>query len=204
MNIYRFLAGFWKQPYWNIQGAGRTIYLTFDDGPTEGVTEQILKILQEYKAKATFFCLGENVEHNPYLYKKILESGHLTGNHTYSHLNGWKTSIENYLADTYKAAKTIHSSLMRPPYGKIRPLQAKLLGKHFNIAMWDVISYDYKQSYTAEKVFNGVIKQTRPGSIVVFHDTIKAAPRVIEVLPEVITYFKTRGYEFHSLFPVSS
>ncbi|MFP3859563.1 MAG: polysaccharide deacetylase family protein [Bacteroidales bacterium] len=203
MNIYRLFAKIWKQLYWYFPAEGRKIFLTFDDGPGEGVTEEILRILNEYNAKATFFCLGEKVERNPFLYKKILESGHLTGNHTYGHLNGWKTGTEKYLADTYKAAKYIHSSLMRPPYGKISPLQAKLLSKHFKLVMWDVISYDYKQNYTPERIFKRVIRHTRSGSIVVFHDTPQAAPRVIEVLPKVITYFQKRGYEFSSL-PVDS
>ncbi len=187
----------------------KTIYLTFDDGPTEGITEWTLNELKKYNAKATFFCIGKNIENHPGIYQRIITDGHSIGNHTHNHLNGWKSSNIPYLKNIELAdkaiqkfnksnLKTINSEqLFRPPYGKIKPLQAsKLRENGYKIIMWDVLSADFDQKITVEKCLKNVIENTKNSSIVVFHDSIKASENLKYTLPKVLGYFSNKGYVF--------
>lgn len=184
---------------WKIPGKTPAIYLTFDDGPVPELTPWILQTLKKNKIEATFFCVGENVKKYPELYEKIIADGHSTGNHTFGHINGWKSGTKEYIYDIEKASKYIKSNLFRPPYGKIRSLQKKALRKKYKIVMWDVLSKDYDQSITEWKVLENVLNYTSPGSVVVFHDNIKAEEKLKFVLPKVIEHYLYKGYTFRKL-----
>ena len=163
-----------------------SIYITFDDGPTPGITEWILSTLERYDAKATFFLLGRNVEMYPELYRKIVEAGHRVGNHTYSHLKGIHYSLERYVEDTEFAEGLIDSNLFRPPYGMIMPAQARFIGQRYKLIMWDVISRDYSNQVSPQACANTVLKYMRGGSIVVFHDSVKSFRNMSHALPIVL------------------
>jgi peptidoglycan/xylan/chitin deacetylase (PgdA/CDA1 family) len=171
------------------------VYLTFDDGPTPGVTDRVLDILQQNGAKATFFVLGKNVEAHPKLFQRILNEGHQVGNHTHNHCNGWETSTLAYLADFNRAALHIPTHLFRPPYGRIRRAQLKRIRRSHKVVMWDVLSGDYQRNATPEICLQRVMKHLYPGSVVVFHDSLKAATNVLGCLPEIISKIKLKGYE---------
>jgi peptidoglycan/xylan/chitin deacetylase (PgdA/CDA1 family) len=175
------------------------IYLTFDDGPTPEITTQILDILDEYGWKATFFCVGENVQKHPEIYKEILRRGHRTGNHSYNHLKGLKYSCVDYVENIKKASVLIDSKLFRPPYGRITFKQINALHKEYQIIMWDVITHDYNKNLSPHQVLNNVKHNLRKGSIVVFHDSIKAKHNVLTVLPQAIEFWIENGYEFEVL-----
>ncbi len=184
-----------KKFVWNVKNDD-AIYLTFDDGPTENITSEILQILKQKDVKATFFCIGRNVERYPDIYKKIIDCGHKTGNHTYSHLNGWKTKFDEYIHDVELASDFIKSNLFRPPYGRIKPKQFNFASKKFKIIMWDVLSGDYNKNISPETCLNNVINNVKPGSIIVFHDSIKAYKNMIYTLPKVIDILKNKNYKF--------
>ena len=150
------------------------VFLTFDDGPTPGITEWILATLDKYDAKATFFVLGKNVEMYPDLFRRIVDAGHRVGNHTYSHQKGWGMSLERYTEDVDFANDLIHSELFRPPYAQITPAQARLLGQRYKLVMWDIISRDYNRQLSPRTCLKNVTKYLAPGAIVVFHDSEKA------------------------------
>jgi len=195
----------------------KTIYLTFDDGPTLEITEWTLNTLKEFNAKATFFCIGKNIENHPEAFQKIINEGHSIGNHTHNHLNGWKTNNTEYLVNALKAEKVISTTLnhqqpttrnqkllsiklFRPPYGRIKASQAKeLFKKGYKIIMWDVLSADFDQSISSKKCLNNVLKNTESGSIIVFHDSAKAEKHLKFVLPKVLKYFTKKGYQFSSI-----
>jgi peptidoglycan/xylan/chitin deacetylase (PgdA/CDA1 family) len=170
------------------------IYLTFDDGPHPTITPFVLNALEQYDAKATFFCIGKNVEANRATLMKILNQGHNIGNHTYNHLNGWKTNKEVYIKDVMKAAELIDSKLFRPPYGRISRNQVQHLNKLYNIIMWDVLSSDFDVSLSPQQCLAYVVKNTKPGSVVVFHDSEKAFPRLEYVLPKALQHFTSKGW----------
>lgn len=189
---------------WRLTVADKTIYLTFDDGPHPTITPWVLAELKRYGAAATFFCIGKNVEKYPGVYQQILASGHRTGNHTYSHPNGWKTEATAYLEDVKKAAGLIESTLFRPPYGRITRKQAKgltatLNKKDISVVMWDVLSADFDLSVSPEACVGIVLKHVRPGSIVVFHDSEKAYRNLQTALPLVLKELSNRGYRFATL-----
>lgn len=184
---------------WRVKTNEKVIYLTFDDGPTEELTSEILGILEKHDVNATFFCVGQNVEELPQVHSLIIAGGHSIGNHTYHHLNGWKTGRSAYLADVSMGDAVIGSALFRPPYGKIKISQARRLKKHYRIIMWDVLSRDFDNRITREECLTRSIKGTRPGSIVVFHDNVKAAESMLYALPRYIEHFKEEGYRFESL-----
>jgi peptidoglycan/xylan/chitin deacetylase (PgdA/CDA1 family) len=181
---------------WRMPARGKVLYLTFDDGPTPGVTDKVLAILEQYRAKATFFCIGSNVEQHPELYKRLLTEGHRVGNHTWSHPNALKTDARIYLDDTAKAGKVIESDLFRPPYGRLTPRTLSALRRAYRIIMWDLITGDYDPAVPASVLLERVKKYVRPGSVIVFHDSEKAAPRMLEVLPQVLAYLADQGYRF--------
>jgi len=191
---------------WKIDTDQPVVYLTFDDGPHPEITGFVLDELKRYNAKATFFCIGNNVALYPETYKRILFEGHRVGNHTYSHLNGWKTSDKKYLDDVIKAREYINSDLFRPPYGKITGFQARLLtrintSEHslFRIIMWDILSGDFDKKITAEQCYTNVVKNVSNGSIITFHDSEKAFPRLKNSLPEVLKTLVGKGYRFESI-----
>lgn len=190
---------------WRVEGASNKIYLTFDDGPIPEVTSFVLEELDKYQAKATFFCIGDNVRKYPDIFQQIVEGGHAWGNHTYHHLNGWQTDLPAYLENIKACDKEIEkytpvSSLFRPPYGKLWPQQAKEVTQHKEIILWDVLSKDYDQNLSGRQVLGRCIKGCKSGSIVVFHDSLKAFPRLKYALPSLLDHLSERGYQFHSLF----
>jgi peptidoglycan/xylan/chitin deacetylase (PgdA/CDA1 family) len=180
------------------------IYLTFDDGPHEQATPFVLDQLKKHNAKASFFCIGKNVVAYPEIYKRIMDEGHTIGNHTYNHLNGWKTDEKEYLLDVSLAAKHIHSSLFRPPYGRIKSFQAKNIAAAMKnpsakIIMWDVLSGDFNEEITKEQCLQNVILNVKKGSIIVFHDSTKAYLNMEYSLPRTLDFFSEKGFRFEKL-----
>lgn len=178
----------------------KIIYLTFDDGPTAGLTNWILNELEKYKAKATFFCVGGNMQKFPVKLKDIESLGHKIGNHTFSHLNGFKTSKNAYIHDVRNASNFHATKLFRPPYGKLKSAQAKiLLQQDYKIIMWSILTYDFDAKIDVENAWKRIVKHTKPGSIVVFHDNEKARQNLEILLPRFLEYFSSQGYKFHTL-----
>ncbi len=187
---------------WEIKTNEKILYLTFDDGPHPEVTPFVLNELKQYNALATFFCIGNNVKKRFDIYGNMIENGHRPANHTYDHVNGWKTSDKLYLENIAKAAKVIDSNLFRPPYGRISRFQLKALqGAGFNMTtiMWSVLSGDFDKKLTAEDCYLNVINNARQGSIIVFHDSVKAFSKLKEILPRVLEYYSLKGYGFKTI-----
>ncbi|WP_339875887.1 polysaccharide deacetylase family protein [Olleya marilimosa] len=188
---------------WKKASLTKTIYLTFDDGPTPKITQWTLDILKKYNAKATFFCIGDNIKKYPELFKSVYNDGHTIGNHTFNHLKGWRTDTNSYLKNTEKTQQLITSNskqLFRPPFGKIKRKQAKqLIKRGYKIVMWSVISYDWEVKVTPEQCLENVIKNSVSGSIIVFHDSIKASKNMQYALPKVLEHFSSKGYQFKAL-----
>lgn len=192
---------------WNIPNTENSIYLTFDDGPTPEITERVLEILDNHHIKATFFCIGDNVRKHPEIVQKIISKQHSVGNHTYSHLKGWKTKTKTYISNTEACEiklnslfKIRNSKLFRPPYGKITPWQSYKLRKlGYKIIMWDVLSKDYDASISAEKCYENVIKNVSSGSIIVFHDSNKAKENILNSLEKAIKTLKNKGFNFEKI-----
>ena len=188
---------------------GGEIFLTFDDGPIPEITPWVLSVLKTYNAKATFFCVGANIKKHPELFQQILAEGHSVGNHTYNHLNGWKTKTKDYIDNTEKCKKIItnvhpqssiiHCPLFRPPYGKLKRSQYSRLITQYSLIMWDVLSGDFDQKLSEEKCLKNVISKTREGSIVVFHDSLKAKKNLFYVLPKFMDHFSKQGFRFDRL-----
>ena len=201
MNVQlpRIVRPFFRNTIWRKTPSEKVIYLTFDDGPVPEVTPSVLDILDKYGWKATFFCVGENVLKYPELYNEVLRRGHRTGNHSFNHIKGFNYSTEAYVENVKKAAEYIHSDLFRPPYGRITRKQISALKDDYNIVMWDVITHDYDKKLSPEQVFANVTTHLRKGSIVVFHDSVKASANVLEVLPQAIEFWKSKGYDFRLL-----
>ena len=187
---------------WRVPVREKVLYLSFDDGPQPEATPFVLDTLKQYGARATFFCIGKNVQEYPQLYKRILLEGHRVGNHTQNHLNGWKVRDKDYLENVHAAARYIDSDLFRPPYGRIGRFQASLLRRaplNYKIIMWEVLSADFDRRLSAEDCARNVIRHARPGSIVVFHDSEKALERLRGALPVVLGHFSGLGYRFEGL-----
>lgn len=191
---------------WSISNENKIVYLTFDDGPTPNVTDFVLSELEKFEAKATFFCIGENIKAHPNLFEKILNYGHQIGNHTFNHLNGWKTDNEVYLENSLRCEieigklTTNEIKLFRPPYGKIKIAQSKkLIEKGYKIIMWDVLSADFDTKISKEKCFKNVIENVQSGSIIVFHDSIKAFPNLEYTLPKALAILKEKGFIFEKI-----
>ena len=185
--------------FWDLKNGQKEVFLTFDDGPNPGVTPSVLEILKQYEAKATFFCIGRNVERYPDVFEQMKQEGHAAGNHTYSHLKGWITPNTEYYKDIELADKLIHSGLFRPPYGKIKRSQLKYLRHSYRIIMWDVMSNDFDPAISPEKCVENVINHAHPGSIIVFHDSEKSKERTLVALPRILEVLKKRGYLFHAI-----
>lgn len=188
-----------KNLVWSIKTTMKEVFLTFDDGPIPEVTPWVLETLKQYDAKATFFCVGDNVKKHPDIYRMIVDQGHKVGNHTMNHLNGWTNFNKTYFENIEKCNALIHSNLFRPPYGKIKPSQISHLKNDYRIIMWDVLTKDYDASVTGEYCFEKVKKNCKPGSIIVFHDSIKAEKRLRKALPKSLEYLKQEGYTFSSI-----
>ena len=184
---------------WDLSGDQREVYLTFDDGPTPVVTPWVLDRLEEAKAKGTFFCLGRNVDKHPDIYNRILCDGHSVGNHSYSHLKGFRSSVKRYMDDIHLASNMIESKLFRPPYGRILPAQVKAVLNEYDIIMWDVLSIDYNASLSGDRVLNNVIRNVKPGSIIVFHDSEKASENLYYALPRTLEFLQEEGYSMNAI-----
>ncbi len=183
---------------WAIPNTENKIYLTFDDGPTPKITEWVLQELKKYNAKATFFCIGNNIEKHPEIFEKIVSNGHSIGNHTFNHWNGWKTSTEDYLENVALgeiAISNSKSTFFRPPYGKIKASQVKKLRQlGYQIILWDVLSGDFDTQISPEKCLENVLKNVKSGSIIVFHDSVKAFPNLEYTLPKALQYWTKKGF----------
>ena len=181
---------------WKVDTAKKDVYLTFDDGPVPGPTEFVLETLRTFDIKATFFCIGDNIQKHPGIFQKVLDAGHAIGNHTFNHLNGWRTPAATYLENINKCELNVR--LFRPPFGRIKRSQISLL-TDYRIVMWDVLTYDYDRLLDSDKCLNGSLKVVRPGSIIVFHDSIKAEKNLTYVLPRFVDSCVSRGYSFKTL-----
>ena len=188
---------------WDVSNTANTMYLTFDDGPVPEVTAWVLEELKKYNLKATFFCIGENIIKHPEIFKKVISDGHSIGNHTFNHLNGWKTSTEAYTENIRLCEKEIEkttdynlkSKLFRPPYGKLKTAQSKAIRKlGYKIIMWDVLSADFDTTITKEKCLDNVLSNVKPGSIIVFHDSVKAFKNLKYVLPKTLAFLKENNF----------
>jgi len=206
---------------WRIPTKEKKVFLTFDDGPNPEVTPFVLSTLKNFNAKATFFCVGANIEKHPEIFQQIISEGHSIGNHTYNHLNGWKTNTKEYSDNVSKCESSINSyrlsiisnqsnshcspitvhrlPLFRPPYGKIKRSQFSIFNSQFSIIMWDVLSGDFDKKLSEEKCLKNVLTKTREGSIVVFHDSIKAKRNLQFALPKFLEYFSQKGFSFLSI-----
>jgi len=192
----KFLTYLFSSLVWKIPNDKKTVYLTFDDGPTEKVTRKILEVLKNENVKASFFCVGKNVEKYPDLFTCIKEEGHAIGNHTNTHLNGWKTNKKQYLEDVEEADKLIKSNLFRPPYGKLNWRSKKDLQRKYKIVMWDVAGCDFDHRLSIKDVVKNIINNVNTGSIVVLHDNQKFMSKTVEALPIIIKELKAKKYRF--------
>lgn len=187
---------------WEIKTTEKVLYLTFDDGPIPQVTPFVLDCLKKYDAKATFFCIGDNVRKYPEIYKRVLDEGHQVGNHTFNHLNGWKTKTVEYLKNVDDCALLTGARLFRPPYGRISGSQIRAFRKKYpssKIIMWNVLSGDFDLSINDEQCYRNVITNSKSGSIVVFHDSLKAMPRLEKALPRALEYWTKKGLRFGTI-----
>lgn len=206
----KFINALFPNYIWHINTLEKVIYLTFDDGPTPKITRYTLDVLAKFNAKATFFCIGANIKKYPNIFKEIIKEKHTIGNHTQHHLKGWSTKTTDYLLDIKTCKTTINSqlinnsfidtNLLRPPYGKITPKQGKILrAEGYKIVMWDILSFDWDTSVTPQHCLQHVISNAKEGSIIVFHDSIKASKNMQYALPRVLKFFTERGYNFKAL-----
>jgi peptidoglycan-N-acetylglucosamine deacetylase len=224
--IPSILPWLFPQLTWRVDTQQKELFLTFDDGPIPGPTEFVLNELKKYQAKATFFCIGDNIHKHPKVFERIISEGHQIGNHTFNHMKGWGTSTEKYVMNVEQCAMEIANwlpvpgfqfpvsssgssftgnrhpgtcPLFRPPYGRIRPKQINALKSKYQIVMWDVLTSDYSQSLSPERCLAGSIKATRAGSIIVFHDSLKAEKNMTYALPRFLQHFSSLGYSFNTL-----
>jgi len=213
--IPRIVKRFFPNYIWRMSQEEKIIFLTFDDGPTPTITNWTLDVLNQFNAKATFFCVGDNVKNHPDIFDNILSNGHVIGNHTYNHPRGWKSSTKSYVNNVEQAQEfidfqlqksensKIQSSkhkLFRPPYGQITKKQGReLIDLGYRIIMWHVLAIDWKSSIKKETCLNNVVKNAENGSIIVFHDSEKASKNMMYALPKTLEYFKNKGYTFKSL-----
>ncbi len=188
----------------DLPAAGKVIYLTFDDGPVPEATPEVVEILQKYQARATFFMVGDNVRKYPDVFNLVRNNGHGVGNHTFHHLNGWRTSPGAYFHDVQRCSEYFSTSLFRPPYGRFTPSQYFLLRKEFRFILWSVLTYDFDRRTTPEQCLNNAIEHTREGSVVVFHDSVKSMNNVKYALPQFIEHFTRLGYRFEPLGRVTN
>lgn len=199
--VYPLRTPWWLKLYcrhclWDMPRNPGCVYLSFDDGPHPEVTPFVLDLLGEYNATATFFCIGRNVETEPAVFARIVAEGHAVGNHSYSHLNGWRSDDQIYLEDIRKAERVIGSKLFRPPYGRIRRSQLKRLREETGLqpVMWSLLSGDFDTNISGQACARNVLGKMRTGDIIVFHDSVKAFDRLRYALPLVLEEIKQRGW----------
>ena len=205
--MYQTNSPFWLQWFyptltWYKNRKEKSIYLTFDDGPIPVVTPYVLNTLKKFDAKATFFCIGENIDKYPEIYAEVISEGHMVGNHTYNHLKGWNTDNNDYLNNIKKCSELTGSKLFRPPYGRIKKSQISAINEQIpetEIVMWDVLSGDFDQTISTQTCINNVLKNSRNGSIIVFHDSIKAFDRLEHSLPVILDTLNNNGFIFKVL-----
>lgn len=197
--MVRFLKSIFQRLYpYGIFRVGTDVYLTFDDGPIPEVTPKVLAILAQYKVKATFFMVGENIDKHPEVFEQVIKAGHSIGNHTYNHLKGWKYSFKEYMANVNKFPK--QTTLFRPPYGKAWLWQRYALHKKgYRLIYWDILTRDYDKNVTPEQMLANIKQNTRPGSIINFHDSLKSNERMLTVLPQAIEWLQAQGYTLKAL-----
>ncbi len=207
MNLFRtpfILPWIYPTLLWKLPTREKEIYLTFDDGPVPDVTLEVLKELERTKAQATFFCIGDNVQKHPEVFQQIIEQKHAIGNHTFNHLKGWTTNTDAYVKNVKQCEDSFilhgksEGKLFRPPYGRITKNQIESLSE-YTIVMWDVLTHDYNATLGQEYILRKSIEATRPGSIIVFHDSVKAYKNLSYVLPRYLDHFLNLGFEFKSL-----
>ncbi|HZL10411.1 MAG TPA: polysaccharide deacetylase family protein [Prolixibacteraceae bacterium] len=194
-----FITSLYNDAVWRFAETERVVYLTFDDGPIPEVTPWLLELLRKEEVCATFFCVGENVMKYPEVYRQILDDGHSVGNHTFNHWQGLKKNNQDYFRNIEKASGYIESDLFRPPHGWLKKSQYNILKKQFRIIMWDLISCDYDARITPEKVFRNITDFVRSGSVITFHDSVKARQNLQEALPLAIRWMKDEGYRFKAI-----
>lgn len=202
MNIVRppqMLRSLYRDSLWRMDKTRPELYLTFDDGPIPGLTPWVLDVLKDYQAKATFFCVGDNIRKNGNIFERVLAEGHQVGNHTYNHLKGWKTKTADYLHNAGLCQQYTQTALFRPPYGRIKKSQYRALKQHYTMVFWDVLSYDYDRFTQPETCLQNVIKYTRNGSIILFHDNIKAEQNIKFALPRFLEHSLKLNYTFTRL-----
>jgi len=214
--VKKIFSGF----VWDLPNKEKKVFLTFDDGPTPEITEWTLNQLKQYDAKATFFCIGENIQKHPEIFNKVIDEGHSIGNHTFNHLKGWETATDNYI-ENFKQCEAeiskqlqiltlksnpetsglnLKSKIFRPPYGKIKFAQSRILKKMgYKIIMWDVLSADFDTNISPEECLTNVIKNVRSGSIIIFHDSIKASKNLEYALPKTLAFLKEKGYKCEAI-----
>jgi len=186
---------------WDIPNTENKVYITFDDGPTPELTQWTLNQLKNYNAKATFFCIGDNILKYPEVFKEVVKDGHSIGNHTFNHLNGWKTNTQDYIENAklfekeYYKRSNENCQLFRPPFGKIKPSQSKILRRMgYKIIMWDVLSVDFDITITPEQCLENVLQNVKSGSIIVFHDSVKAFANLEYALPRTLEFLQQKGF----------
>ena len=205
--IPKLVRDYYSSYIWQVKTEEKVVYLTFDDGPTPVITEWVLEQLAEYNALATFFLIGQNVQEHPELARQVMAAGHAIGNHTQTHINGWKTDSDLYLEDVQRGWESIKANLnletpfFRPPYGRIKPGQAKVIQKTQKIVMMDVMSGDFDTNLEGEKCLQNVIQHSSAGSIVLLHDSVKAWKRLNTILPQILEQLSAQGYRFDKLSP---
>jgi peptidoglycan/xylan/chitin deacetylase (PgdA/CDA1 family) len=205
--LYLTYSPFWLKWFyptltWHKSRKEKFVYFTFDDGPIPVVTPFVLNTLKKFNCKATFFCIGDNVDKHPLILADIISEGHTIGNHTYNHLNGWNSSNENYIENVLKGSKLTSTRIFRPPYGRIKKSQIKEIKKQSpstEVIMWDVLSGDFDKRISKEQCVRNVLKHCKNGSIIVFHDSLKAFERLEYALPKVLENLSKKGFEFRTL-----
>ena len=203
----RLIKWIFPKYIWEIPNSGKKIYLTFDDGPIPEVTEWVLELLKKHSIKATFFCIGDNIKKHPELFERVIREGHSIGNHTFNHIKGWDFSKEEYIENALLCEKemiakgfTLRPKIFRPPYGKIKPSQSKILRKMgYRIIMWDVLSVDYDKNVSPKQCLENIIKNTVSGSVIACHDSLKAFKNLEYALPRAIEYLKEKGFSFERI-----
>lgn len=208
-NVILSIMRFFTTPYiirlfypsllWKMPKGDKKIYITFDDGPHPSITPKVLEILKKFNAKATFFCVGNNVNKYKETFDMIINDGHSVGNHTYNHEKGWNTGTREYVDSVNKTRLLVGSDLLRPPHGKMTTAQIRALKKEYRLIAWSVISYDWDKSLTPDDCFENVVRKSDDGSIIVFHDSEKAVGNMIPTLTKMLQYYSDRGFAFERI-----
>jgi peptidoglycan-N-acetylglucosamine deacetylase len=199
VKVPKIVQTFYGSLVWEISEIEKNIYLTFDDGPDPAVTADVLEVLNRYQAKATFFCSGQKAVRHPGILTDVKAEGHCIGNHSFDHLDGWKTPLDAYVKNVEKAAELFKTKLFRPPYGKITRNQIAFLFPEYRIVMWNLMPGDFDSKVSREKVLHRAIRYTKKGTIIVLHDDARFRDKMLFALPEYLRYFTEKGFRFMSL-----